>query len=188
MPEHMTEMGYEAGRIDTNNIVAVANEAGEQFGIDEVTRFFFRPYLYLNEEKIVAAGHDVATVEKAVAAAITDMEGIALAVAAYNLNGDGGSPVVKKVQNTHHVSRSGNIYVAQKPYWFVLESGPAAVMHGSPWRYDTHVPIIFAGPGIRPGKIQRLVHPADVAPTLAALLGLHAPAGSVGTVLVEVAQ
>lgn len=188
VPEYMTELGYEAGRIDTNDIVAVANEAGKQFGIEEVTRFFFRPYLYLNEEKIVAAGPDVATVEKAVAGAITDMDGIALAVSAHSINGDGGSPVVRKVQQNHHVSRSGSIYVVQKPYWFVLESGPIAVMHGSPWRYDTHVPIIFAGPGITPQQIQRLVHPVDVAPTLAALLGLHTPAGATGTVLVEVVE
>ena len=161
---------------------------GEQLGIDKVTRFFFRPYLYLNEEKIAAANLDVATVEKTVADALTDMEGIALAVSSRNMDADGGSPIVRQVQRNHHVSRSGDIYVAQKPYWFVLESGPIAVMHGSPWRYDTHVPIIFAGPGIAPQQIQRLVHPVDVAPTLAALLGLHLPAASTGTVLVEVAQ
>ena len=63
-----------------------------------------------------------------------------------------------------------------------------AATHGSPWRYDTHVPIIFAGPGIEAQEIQRLVHPADVAPTLAALLALHAPAGATGTVLVEVVE
>ena len=188
VPEYMTELGYEAGRIDTNEIVAVANEAGEKFGIDEVTRFFFRPYLYLNEEKISAANLDIEPVEKAVAGAITDMEGVALAVSAHSINGDGGSPVVRKIQRNHHVSRSGSIYVAQKPYWFVLESGPIAVMHGSPWRYDTHVPIIFVGPGIEAEEIQRLVHPVDVAPTLAALLGLHAPAGATGSVLVEVVE
>ena len=188
VPEFMTELGYEAGRIDTNEIVAVANAAGEEFGIEDVTRFFFRPYLYLNEEKIAAADQDIVRVEKAVADAITDMVGVALAVASHSINGDGGSPAVRKVQRNHHVSRSGSIYVAQKPYWFVLESGPIAVMHGSPWRYDTHVPIIFAGPGIEAGEIQRLVHPADVAPTLAALLGLHSPAGATGTVLTEVVR
>ena len=68
----------------------------------------------------------------------------------------------------------------------MLESGPIAVMHGSPWRYDTHVPIIFAGPGIAPQHVHRLVHPVDVAPTIAALLGMSPPAASTGTVLVEV--
>jgi arylsulfatase A-like enzyme len=58
-------------------------------------------------------------------------------------------------------------------------------MHGSPWRYDSYVPIIFAGPGIAPRKIHRLVHPVDVAPTLSAWLGIKRPSSSVGLVLEE---
>ena len=61
-------------------------------------------------------------------------------------------------------------------------------MHGSPWRYDTHVPIIFAGQGIDAQKIHRLVHPVDVAPTIAALLGMTAPASAKGLPLVEVLE
>ena len=59
-------------------------------------------------------------------------------------------------------------------------------MHGSPWAYDTHVNIMFAGPGIKAAKIHRPVHPVDVAPTLSALLGLSPPAAAEGEVLVEV--
>jgi arylsulfatase A-like enzyme len=59
-------------------------------------------------------------------------------------------------------------------------------MHGSPWRYDTHVPVIFAGAGVPAGTVYRQIQPADVAPTLAALLGMSAPAPAQGTVLPEV--
>jgi arylsulfatase A-like enzyme len=58
-------------------------------------------------------------------------------------------------------------------------------MHGSPWSYDTHVPIIFAGAGIKAQKVQRLVHPVDVSPTIAALLGMTPPAKADGSVLIE---
>ena len=51
-------------------------------------------------------------------------------------------------------------------------------MHGSPYSYDTHVPVIFAGPGITPATVRREVEPASVAPTIAALLGIEAPSGS----------
>jgi predicted AlkP superfamily pyrophosphatase or phosphodiesterase len=186
MPEYMTELGYDAGRLDTKEIVSVANEAGKALGVDEVVRFFFRPYLYLDEEALASAELDVATVEEAIAEALTEMNGVALAVSTRVMSADVGGPLVRQVQHNHHANRSGNIYVAQDPYWFVLESGPIAVMHGSPWRYDTHVPIIFAGPGITPQHIYRLVHPVDVAPTIAALLGMSPPAASTGTVLVEV--
>jgi len=59
-------------------------------------------------------------------------------------------------------------------------------MHGSPWNYDTHVPLVFVGPGIPASLIQRRVQPADVAPTLAAILGMSPPASAQGTVLKEV--
>ncbi len=76
--------------------------------------------------------------------------------------------------------------MVQDLYWFNFDRGPVAAMHGSPWRYDTHVPIIFAGAGIPERVLHRLVHPVDVAPTLSALLGMTAPAAAKGTILVEV--
>jgi arylsulfatase A-like enzyme len=60
-----------------------------------------------------------------------------------------------------------------------------ATTHGSPWRYDTYVPIIFAGPGIYPQTVHRGVQTIDVAPTLSAYLGIKRPSGSWGTGLHE---
>jgi hypothetical protein len=59
-------------------------------------------------------------------------------------------------------------------------------MHGSPYAYDTFVPVIFAGAGIRPAIVRRAVEPASVAPTIAALLGIDPPSGSTAPVLEEV--
>jgi arylsulfatase A-like enzyme len=64
--------------------------------------------------------------------------------------------------------------------------GPVTAMHGSPWRYDTHVPIILLGPGINAQTIHRRVHPVDVAPTMAAYLGLTPPGSAQGLPLLEV--
>jgi hypothetical protein len=60
------------------------------------------------------------------------------------------------------------------------------VNHGSPWRYDTYVPIVFAGYGIEPKKVSREVHTVDVAITLSTLAGTPPPSGAVGEVLLEV--
>ena len=127
-------------------------------------------------------------VEQAIAAALTDSKGIALAVAGSSLVTQNGGPLQKSVRHNYHASRSGNIYVIQAPYWFLFEKGPIAVMHGSPWRYDTHVPIIFSGPGIDAKKVHRLVHPVDVAPTIAVFMGMSAPAAAQGSPLQEVLQ
>jgi predicted AlkP superfamily pyrophosphatase or phosphodiesterase len=188
MPEYMTELGYAAGRLDPEEIVATANRVGEKLGIDEIVRFFYRPYIYLNEEKIAAAKLDYAQVEQSIANALTDSEGIAVAVSTKNMATQKGSQLLEQVRRNQHVTRSGDIYVAQEPYWFLFDEGPIPSMHGSPWRYDTHVPVIFAGPGINAQAIHRLIHPVDVAPTLSAFLGMTSPAAAQGTALREVVK
>ena len=85
----------------------------------------------------------------------------------------------------HHPGRGGDIYLFQSPYWFMFDRGAVAAMHGSPWNYDSHVPLVFSGPGIEPRRVERLVHPVDVAPSLSALLRISPPAAAQGSVLEE---
>jgi len=186
MPEYMTGLGYKAGRLDPEGIVRTANQAGQKLGIDEVVRYFFRPYMYLNGEKIEAAKLDHAQVTQTIAMALTDYEGINLAVPTESMAVQQGNPLLEQVRRNHHVTRSGDIYVIQDPYWFLFDEGPIASMHGSPWRYDTHVPIIFSGPTIDAQRVHRLVHPVDVAPTMSAFLGMTPPASAQGSPLQEV--
>ena len=143
----------------------------------------------LDPDQIAAAAKlDRLKVEHAIADALTDSEGIALAVPIGRLSSQQANPVVAKVRRNHHVTRSGDIYIIQEPYWFLFDKGPIAAMHGSPWRYDTHVPIIFMGPAIEAQTVHRLVHPVDVASTIAALLGMTPPGSAQGVLLEEVFQ
>ena len=57
--------------------------------------------------------------------------------------------------------------------------------HASPYTYDTHVPLAFYGLPFQPGTYRTSAEPADLAPTLASLLGINAPTHSVGRVLTE---
>ena len=189
MPEYMTELGYAAGRIYPEEIIKTANTAGQKlFEINDISRFFFRPYLYLDTDKILAAKLDQSEVEQAIASAISEYKGIALAVPRNGLPALQESSVVAQIQRNFHPARSGDIYIVQQLYWFMFDKGPIAAMHGSPWRYDTHVPIIFSGQNIQSQTLHRLVHPVDVAPTIAALLGMTAPSSAQGVPLVEVLQ
>lgn len=186
MPEYMSELGYKAGRLDPDEIVAAANKVGQKLGVDEIVRFFYRPCLYLDDEKIANAKLDTVKVEQAIADALTDFDGIALAVASSRLSEQQTNPLLEQVRRNHDVTRSGDIYIIQEPYWFLFDKGPVRAMHGSPWRFDTHVPIIFAGPTIDAQKVHRLVHPVDVAPTIAAFLGMTPPGAAQGSPLKEV--
>jgi len=183
----MTELGHEAGRLSPDDIADAANEAGRKvFGIDGIVKFFFRPYVYLDEDKLAAAKADRTEAQGAVARAIANVDGVAYAVPRKGLAILEYTPVLEQIRRNTHPTRSGDIYVAQDPYWFLFDKGPIAVMHGSPWRYDTHVPVIFSGSSIRPQTVHRLVHPVDVAPTIAAFLGMTPPSSAAGSPLKEV--
>ena len=81
--------------------------------------------------------------------------------------------------------RSGDVLVLQEPYYLFEATGTS---HGTPYDYDSHVPLIFFGPGIQARTYLGKVATNDVAPTLAEILGIEAPSGSMGRVLSEMLQ
>ena len=189
MPEYMTELGVSSGRIVSKDIIHSLNILAEaEYGIENIVRYFYRPYIYLDEEKIRRAGLKVRAIESRLAEWTQDIEGISLAVSTQNMSKLQATPVLQRVRRNNHRQRSGNIYVVQERYWYLFEGGSIAAMHGSPWKYDTHVPIIFAGSGLKPERVHRPVHPTDVAPTLALLLGTKFPSAADGQPLIEVLQ
>jgi predicted AlkP superfamily pyrophosphatase or phosphodiesterase len=188
-PEVLAAQGMVVGRLDPEVLRELSEKiAEEKFGIKDAVRSFFRPYVYLNTEAIENAGVDQGVVERAIADGLSQHEGIALAVSMKTLPTLTDTPTLNRIRNNHHPLRSGDIYVAQSPYWFLQEGGALAVMHGSPWRYDTHVPVIFAGAGIIPEIVNRPIRIVDVAPTLSAFLGVKHPSSSNGEPLVEVLE
>jgi arylsulfatase A-like enzyme len=65
-------------------------------------------------------------------------------------------------------------------------SGTSGTTHGTSYSYDTHIPLMVMGPGIRPGRHDRAVTLNDLAPTLATRLGIETPSGSSGHALAEI--
>ena len=115
--------------------------------------------------------------------------GIALAVTRTDLLSDqiGEHPILQQVKRSFNPARSGNVFIVQSRSWFFHSKyNQLSAMHGSPYAYDTHVPIMIAGPGVPTRKVRRRVGPEDIAPTLATYLGIKPPSGSTGDILVEV--
>jgi len=187
LPEYMAEQGMETGRLTTDVVTTMATKAGEElFGLENLVKFYYRPFVYLDGEVLKTAELGSQKVASAIAARLTQQAGIHLAITPAEVETAPGSALLTRVSNNIHPVRSGDIYIVQDPYWYNFDKGPVAAMHGSPWSYDTHVPVIFAGAGIPSKMVYRQVQPADVAPTLAALLGMSPPASAQGTVLPEV--
>jgi hypothetical protein len=180
-------MGFDAGRLTTDVVLGAAERIAKQlYGLDNLVKFYYRPFVYLDDDVLAAADIDKKAVNESLAEALTREPGIYLAISTEGVEDRPDSKLLGQIRNNIHPVRSGDIYVIQDPYWFNFDKGPVAGMHGSPWNYDTHVPVIFAGSRIKSQLIYRPVQPADVAPTLAALLRMSPPASAQGTVLPEV--
>jgi hypothetical protein len=96
--------------------------------------------------------------------------------------------LMRRVKRNFHPRRSGDIYVAFEPNVYVndFDGLRVASVHGSPWRYDAFVPVMFAGAGLRPATVSRAITPYDIAPTLADYLGSKQPSAAIGVPLPEV--
>jgi len=86
------------------------------------------------------------------------------------------------VRNGFYRQRSPDLIVIPEEYY---QFGASGTTHGTPFKYDTHVPVIFMGPGIKPGHYYEKIAVNDIAPTLAAIAGVQEPSGSIGRVLQE---
>ena len=165
----------------------------QRFGLaEELIDQYFHPYLYLNRELIAAKGLDQGEVEQAVAEVLTDFDGVALAVSSSALRSGNlpDTPILRSVLNNFNPQRSGDIYVVFEAHRFIndFDGLVVACTHGSPWSYDTYVPVIFAVPEVAARTTYRRISPLDIAPTLAALVGAKPPSGAEGSPLLEIME
>ena len=94
---------------------------------------------------------------------------------------EAGDTLARAATLSYVEERSGDLIIVLKPYW--IPEGPAAT-HGSPYEYDTNVPVVLFGAGVTAGTYVTPATPADIAPTLASLAGLSMP-GTDGRILTE---
>ncbi len=158
----------------------------------ELIEQYSHPYIYLSREVTHREANEREAIERAVAEEVEKLPGVAIAVSSRALAAGNvpDMPLYRSVLENFNSVRSGDVFVVFEPYWFIndFDGLTVAATHGSPWRYDSFVPIVFAGAGIPARHIYRRVHTVDVAPTLAALLGTKPPSGAAGTPLVEVLE
>lgn len=182
-PEELTKRGMPAGRFAPGGVYKTIEEAlTGKYGPGRwiVGNAELAPYLdhdLLREKRVpLAEAEDIA------AEAVRKLPFIFRVYTAAQLEHDNqpGDPIGLLVERGYYRGRSPDLFIVQKPYWLASTQGTS---HGTPFSYDTHVPLIFWGPGIRPGRYDETVRTADIAPTLAALLGVNTPSGSVGRIL-----
>ena len=100
-------------------------------------------------------------------------------------------PIARRVANGFYSPRSGDVIVVFEPYNILFDLPDDATdtrstaTHGSPYSYDTHVPLIIMGRDFTKGIYTEPATPADIAPTLSSLLRVQSPSCSIGRILSE---
>jgi len=167
-------------------------DQGPYADIEGLLGQFAHPYIYLDQAVLYEADLDTAAVAASVAQLVEQCPGVNAAVTArHTSDSPARNPVLeKRVWNNYNARRSGDVYVALDSNVYVndFDGLIVATTHGSPWNYDTFVPIFFLGKGIEGGEVSRRVTPYDIAPSLSARLGIRPPSGSVGNPLTEVLE
>lgn len=182
VPEERKAEGYESARFGGEPLRARLNTAlKERFnGADGLVGSLVPPGLYLDRQKIAAAHLDATAVEAALAEVARNEPGVAFALTRTDLMAGriGHTPVLDRIQRAFHPTRSGDVIIIQKPMWY-FDDDPDyyAATHGSPYSYDTFVPILLFGQGVEAATIHAPAAPAQIAPTLAGMLGIRPPSG-----------
>ncbi len=148
--------------------------------------WFINNNIYFNYDALRRDGVNIEEFSQVVVTAALSVPGIARAFSRLQLLRGATSitdPIERRALHGFYPARSGDVVMVAEPYKYIAETIIAT--HGSPYSYDTHVPTIIMGAGVTPGRYLEPATPADIAPTLSALLRITAPTNSTGRVLIE---
>lgn len=205
IPEHAEALGLGGARLTVRDIFATLNKAisarynpqgkspdpTADYLLREVDtstgrEWFLNGNVYFNYNALRRDNVNIEEFSQVVVAAGLTIPGVARAFSRTQLLRGATSitdPIERRVVHGFHPARSGDVVLVAEPYKYLGDT--IAATHGSAYSYDTHVPTIIMGAGIIPGRYYEPATPADIAPTLSALLRITAPTNSTGRVLIE---
>lgn len=159
----------------------------EQFGQERLVMSLMNYQVSFNNKLIAEKKLDFAGIKQATVRFLETQEGVAYAVDMETVQTASIPAVLReRITNGYNRARSGAVQIVLQPAWYSSGSPrPTGTTHSSWNPYDAHVPLVFMGWGIKPGQTSRPVNMTDVAPTLAALLKIQQPNGSIGAPVIE---
>jgi predicted AlkP superfamily pyrophosphatase or phosphodiesterase len=194
-PEQSAAMGLPGTRINRvdilnamkNAISARYNPKGQQPDpTADYIQAFYNGNAYFNRVALKRDGVDQEEIERIAGEASLTVPGMSRYFTRTQLMRRAISPgdvIARRVLHGFYANRSGDVIVLYEPFRYLDTS--IIVTHGSPYSYDTHVPLIMMGTSFRAGRYLEAVAPSDIAPTLAAVLRVQAPSNAMGRVLTE---
>jgi predicted AlkP superfamily pyrophosphatase or phosphodiesterase len=190
IPEYSASRRLDAGRIDPDKMIDAVNAAlSAKFGEGKYITAWWNPNLYVDYKLVESRKLNRVEVENAAQEMLRSYPGVEAVFTRTQLE-QGLVPQTKlarQVTLAWHQQISGDIVIMNKPNWYLFAKPTTyASTHGSPWSYDTNVPLAMYGPSwINPGKYGDS-EVVDLARTIAFILNVRPPNGCEGRVLSEV--
>jgi predicted AlkP superfamily pyrophosphatase or phosphodiesterase len=182
LPEMARRKGLPGERVSIENLYDQAEEfLGKTFsargGKGRWLRARSGPWYYLDRRTLKANKVEQATVEEALAGWLSRQPGVQGAYTRTRLTSGpfADDAIGERVRRSFHATRSGDVAVVLKPYHLPGDAQTLGTTHGSPHSYDTHVPFLIYGPGLRPGVRDEGITPQAATAILAHSLRIEPP-------------
>lgn len=186
VPAYLKDQKIPAGYLDLDNIKTKFMEYVKyRYGTTDVIKHMSDSQVFLDHKIIANLDMDLAKVQEEIAWELLNYEGINETYTANQLwKSEYSTGVAHLLQNGWNQKRSGDVLLVKQPGY--VEYSRTGSTHGSPLSYDTHVPLLLYGKGIKKGSTVSRTEIPDIAPTLSVLLGIAFPNGTTGEPIVEV--
>ncbi len=173
------------GKAINSNIDSLNAMIRARFGVYPGIIEFANYQLYLNKPKIDSAGKSVADISNFVIDELKKLPHVLTAFSYDNMANAVVAPEIKEMfSRGYNAKLAGDIEVVLKSgYFYGSQTGTT---HGSWYPYDSHIPLVFMGWNITPGRTNRKVYMTDIAATIAAMLHIQMPSGCIGTPITEI--
>lgn len=183
VPAYLKSLNVPAGYIDNSDMKTKFTEfMTKTYGTSDLVENVSNNQVFLNREKIKALGLDLSVVQQTIVNELITYNDIDKAYTAQAMISTSFSDGIDHmIQNGFNQKRSGDVIVVYNPAY--ISYSHTGSTHGSGFNYDTHVPLLFYGKGVKQGStVTRTVIP-DIAPTMSALLNISFPSGATGSPL-----
>ncbi len=187
IPEFMQENKLPGGRVYTGKLMDRLNASLQRiYNIKKIILSDDNYQYSLDHAKLDSAGISSADIINWLKKELATEPGIDRVFALNELNTVPLPASIRKAINLgYHPRRSGDVQVIFKP-GFIDASNATGTTHGLWNPYDTHIPLLWYGWGIKKGKTYRETTMSDIAPTLSSLLKIQMPSGNIGTTISEI--
>jgi predicted AlkP superfamily pyrophosphatase or phosphodiesterase len=175
-----------AGRWSGSTLMKEMNtKLAAMFGVQNLVLSLMNSQVHFNYQKLDSAVLDEAAVRKVVMNVLKRNEDISFAADMDQLGQEAIPAEIKeRMTNGYNRQRSGGIFFILKPA--VSSAGKTGTGHGAWNPYDSHIPLLWMGWGIRQGATNRQTGMTDISATLAALLHIQMPNGCIGKPITEI--